>query len=106
MKKKVALLCILFAAVFGLHGMCGAGSFIFHAITTGTAVPDAMIARYYFVTIAMVALFYLPLSIWIHRLAKKGQLDGMKILSLLVVIVLAAFLGANAIAIPLVLALT
>ena len=106
MKKKIIALCILFAVVFGIHGVSGPMFFMYYSMSTNSIVPDALIIRYYMITLAMVALFYLPLAIWIHRLAKKGQLDGMNILSLLVVIVLAAFLGANAIAIPLVLALT
>ena len=106
MKKKIIALCVLFAAVFCIHGVSGAGSFIFHAITTGTAVPDSMIARYYFVTVAMAALFYLPMAIAINRLAKKAQMQALKFIALAVIIVLAAFLGANAIAIPLLLSLT
>ena len=61
--------------------------------------------QYYFVTVAMAALFYLPLAIWIRYLAKKAQMEGMKIISLVAIIVLTAFVAANAIAIPVMLAL-
>ena len=104
MKKKIIALCILFAVVFVIHGVSGP-MLMFYSIWTGTADPTVLMMKYYLVTVAMVALFYLPLAIWIRRLAKKAQMGGMKILSLVVVIVLAAFLGANAIAIPVMLAL-
>ena len=105
MKRKITALCILFAAVFVIHGVSGPLLMI-HSLTMGyTAVPISLVIPYYLVTLAMAALFYLPLAIWIYNLAKKARMEGMKIISLVAVIVLTTFVTANAIAIPMMLAL-
>ena len=105
MKKKITALCILFAAVFVIHGVTGP-LLMFRAIWTGSADPFVLTMQYYFVTVAMAALFYLPLAIWIRHLAKQAQMEGLKVISLVAVIILTTFVTANAIAIPVMLALT
>ena len=105
MKKKITALCILFAAVFVIHGVSGPLLTIY-STWTGSADPFVLTMQYYFVTVAMAALFYLPLAIWIRHLAKQAQMEGLKVISLVAVIILTTFVTANAIAIPVMLALT
>ena len=105
MKKKIIALCILFAAVFCIHGVSGPLFFISYAMRTNSMVPDALIFRYYIISLAMAALFYLPIAIVINRMAKKAQMHALKFIALAVIIVLALFLCINAIAIPLVMAI-
>ena len=105
MKKKIIALCILFAAVFCIHGVSGPMFFMYYSMSTNSIVPDALMIRYYMITLAMAALFYLPLAIVINRMAKKAQMQALKFIALAVVIVLGLFLAINAIVIPLVLSI-
>lgn len=105
MKKKITVLCILFAAVFCIHGVSGPMFFMYYSMSTNSIVPDALMIRYYMITLAMAALFYLPLAIVINRMAKKAQMQALKFIALAVVIVLGLFLAINAIVIPLVLSI-
>lgn len=102
MKKKIIALCILFAGVFCIHGVSGPLFFISYTMRTNSMVPDALIFRYYMISLAMAALFYLPMAISINRLAKKAQMHALKFIALAVIIVLALFLCINAVVIPLV----
>ena len=104
MKKKIIALCILFAGVFCIHGVSGPLFFMSYTIRTNSMVPDALVFRYYMISLAMAAFFYLPMAIGINRLAKKAQMRVLKFITLAVIIVLALFLCINAVAIPLVLA--
>ena len=105
MKRKITALCILFAAVFGIHGVSGPMFFMYYSMSTNSIVPDALMIRYYMITLAMAALFYLPMAIVINRMAKKAQMQALKFISLAVVIVLSLFLAINAIVLPLALSI-
>ena len=105
MKKKIIALCILFAAVFCIHGVSGPMFFMYYSMSTNSVVPDAMIVRYYMITLAMAALFYLPMAIVINRMAKKAQMQALKFIALAVVIVLGLFLAINAIVLPMALSI-
>ena len=99
-RKKAIILCLVFGAVYVLHGI-GAIFLIFPAIAAGTAIPDSLILRYYLLCLIAAAVCYLPLSIWIHRLAKQAQMAVLKVLSLVAAIGLSAFVAISAIVIPL-----
>ena len=99
-RKKVIILCLVFGAVYVLHGI-GAIFLIFPAIAVGTAIPASLILRYFLLCLVVAAVCYLPLSIWIHRLAKRAQMPVLKILSLVAAIGLSAFVVISAVAIPL-----
>ena len=102
-RKKAIALCIIFAAVFVLHGVSGPLSIIYQTVTNSAFDSASFLIRYYCITLAVASLVYLPLSIGINRLAKKAQMQALKIISLVAVIVLAVYLSINAIVIPLVL---
>ena len=80
--------------------------FMYYSMSTNSIVPDALIFRYYIVSLAMAALFYLPMAIVINRMAKKAQMQALKFIALAVAIVLALLLIVSAIVIPLVLSIT
>ena len=99
-RKKAITLCLVFGAVYVLHGI-GAIFLIFPAIAAGTAIPASLILRYFLLCLVVAAVCYLPLSIWIHRLAKRAQMPVLKVLSLVAAIGLSAFVVICAVAIPL-----
>ena len=99
-RKKAITLCLVFGAVYMLHGV-GAIFLIFPAIAAGNAIPDSLILRYFLLCLVVAAVCYLPLSIWIHRLAKRAQMPVLKILSLVAAIGLSAFVVICAVVIPL-----
>ena len=90
-KKKVIALSILFGTVYLLHGACGPLSAIFLTITSGDMLSRDFQRWYFIITFAIAAVFYLPLALWINRLAKKAGMKVLKIISLIVIIPLCAF---------------
>ena len=102
-KKKAITLSIIFAAAYVIHGVGNMAFLISNNIRTGTFLPDSLVALYFIVTAAIIALVYLPLSIWIHRLARNAQMKILKIISLVAIIVASMFLAALGLAIPLML---
>ena len=100
-RKKAIVLCLVFGAVYVLHGVGAAAFLIFPAIAAGTAIPASLILRYFLLCLIIAAVCYLPLSIWIHRLAKRAQMAVLKIISLVAAIGLSAFVAISAVAIPL-----
>ena len=103
MKKKAITLCVIFAALYVIHGVGNMTFLISNNIRTGKALPDSLVALYFIVSAAIVAFGYLPLAIGIHRNAKKAQMNVLKVVSLLAIIGSSMLLAATGLAIPLML---
>ena len=75
-RRKAIGLSVLFAVSYGAVGFFGALGMIYKTIQTGMAQP-IFLGWYHILLLVTVPLYFLPLSVWISRLARKA---GMKIL--------------------------
>lgn len=96
-KKQAIALSILFAVVYMIHGISGPAYYMFQSMQTETEAAIRFLGGYHIITLAMAALFYLPLSICIRRLAKQAQLRILKLLATFFIVVFSWFVVLNAI---------
>ena len=87
-------LSVLFAISYCAVGFFGALGTIYKTIQTGIAQP-LFLGWYHILLLVTVPLYFLPLSLWISRLAKKAGMKILRIIAIFMIVCFALFIAVN-----------